>query len=273
MGKRYEGGIIGPLHGPLDSRDRAYGVWDSTEVKQRRLKNTWPKVNNGATDEIVSVTGVGSSVLTFASAANFDQYGGGTLVKAGAATTTKYGPILTVTSNSGTVYTGTVAANNTALDQGTFGMGFTNPGDNWTFAYTGVSAGQALRINPGNSTGVSITGQVNPTGTIPTDCNVQFTAATGSFTVTLAGSVGCSIESANHFWSVSGEIYSIDAANKQITLKSVWDRTAAARSQAVGSQSDKFSPAHVTSGVFSPGDRLYKWSRSAAFNVTNYDIG
>lgn len=272
MGKRYEGGIIGPLHGPLNSRDRAYGVWDNTEVKQRRLKNTWPKVNNSATDQIVSVTGIGSSILTFSSAANFDQYSAGQFVKAGTATTVKYGPILTVTNNTGTQYTGTVAANNTNLDQGTFGMGFTNPGDWWDFAYTGVSAGQRLRINPGNNTGVSITGNVSPNGTIPTNCDVTFTSSSGTFRVTLAGSVGCSIESANHFWSVSGEIAEVDATNKQIRLKSVWDRTTATRSQAVDSQSDSFSPSHVSS-AFSVGDRLYKWSRSASYSVTSYDIG
>lgn len=273
MGKRYEGGMIGPLHGPQDSRNRAYGVWDSTEVTQRRRRNTWPKVNNSATDEIVSVTGVGSSVLTFASAANFDQYSAGTLVKAGAATTVKYGPVLTVTANANTGYTGTVAANNTALDQGTFGMGFTNPGDWWDFSYSGVTSGDRLRVNPGNNTNVSITGNVSPTGVIPTDCDVTFTASSGTFRITLAGSVACGLESANHFWSVSGEIAEVDVANKQIRLKSVWDRENATRSQPVSSESDKFSPTHVSTGVFSTGDKLYKWSRSASFNVTSYDIG
>lgn len=272
MGKRYEGGMIGPLHGPLDSRNRAYGVWDSTEVTQRRRRNTWPKVNNSATDEIVSVTGIGGSILTFASSANFDQYSGNNLVKAGTATTVKYGPILTVTANANTAYTGTVAANNIALDNGTFGMGYTNPGDWWDFAYTGVSGGQRLRINPGNNTNVSISGDVSPTGTIATDCDVQFTTATGTFRVTLAGSVACSIESANHFWSVSAEIAEVDATNKQIRLKSVWDRTTAQRSQAQSSESDKFSPAHAAT-TFSVGDRLYKWTRSASYPVQSYDIG
>jgi len=261
----YRAGYVGST--PPQDASKSIGAWNIYEQKERRSAGVWPKVNNGLTDKIVSITGVGNTIIEFESSANFDQYYSGIFVKAGAATTAKFGPRMTCTATANTQYTGTPAQTNTALHNGTFYMNFTNGGDYWDFAYSGVTAGQTLRIQPSNNTGVSLTGNVSPTGTITQSTKVTFTSTSGTYRVTLAGSVACAHESAVHYWSTSGEVYSVDATAKKITLKTEW--TGSTRSWPVDGET--IIPTTVSD--FVAGDQFYKFEATNTYPATNYNVG
>lgn len=257
----YRAGYVGQI--PTQNTTKSGGVWDLYDQKQQKQANIWPNVSNGLTETIISIAGVGNSQLTFASSQNFSNYANGYFVKAGTATTARSAPKLTVTANSNTVYTGTVANNNTALQNGTFYMSYTNPGDYWDFSYSGVTAGQTLRINPSDPSRVTLTGNLG--GTFAT--KITFTATSGTFRVANSGSVACEIESAVHYWSTSGEIYSVDSANKKIILKTEWTGS----TKSWPNDGETIIPNTVSD--FAVGDRLYQWTMTSTYSGTNYDIG